>query len=153
MACQCPACGQPLPVEAPEKVAIRYPTYGAVTSWALTEAQVEAWQVMYPSVDVLAECLRALAWLQANTRKTAKGMPRFLVSWLSRATDAPQGRGYGFGPNAARIEPLKRMARAELPIERWVCPHEGAEYQGAPLPRCNGRGQCEQSTLLGRPTR
>jgi hypothetical protein len=59
--------------------------------WELTFAQVDEWAGLYPGLDVVAEAAKALAWVKANNRKTAKGMPRFLVSWLGRATNGARG--------------------------------------------------------------
>ena len=58
--------------------------------WDLSQQQVNLWVAAYPGLDVMAECRKALAWVQANLsrRKTAKGMPRYLVNWLNRATDS-----------------------------------------------------------------
>ena len=70
---------------------LAFPTIGAVQTWPLQTLQVDRWQVLYPTLDVMAECRKALAWTDANPskRKTPKGMPRFLVHWLNRATSAP----------------------------------------------------------------
>lgn len=64
-------------------------------SWALMSHQVSAWIEAYPDTPVLAECRKALAWIEADSsrRKTAKGMPKFLVGWLNRATDRGGGGG------------------------------------------------------------
>ena len=69
---------------------LAFPTIGAVQTWPLQTLQVDRWQTLYPTLDVMAECRKALAWVEANSskRKTAKGMPRFLVYWLNTATDA-----------------------------------------------------------------
>jgi len=72
---------------------LSFPTIGVNgRTWPLTEQQVSEWQACYPSLDVLAEARKALAWTQANPgrRKTSKGMLKFLVSWLNRATDTPR---------------------------------------------------------------
>ena len=44
----------------------------------------------YPSVDIPAEYRKMLAWLvsKPSGRKTRKGMPRFLNSWLARVQNA-----------------------------------------------------------------
>ena len=70
---------------------LEFSTIGAVQTWPLQTLQVDRWQTLYPTLDVMAECRKALAWTDANPskRKTAKGMPRFLVHWLNRATSAP----------------------------------------------------------------
>jgi hypothetical protein len=75
---------------APSRVVLEFPTVGTRGQiWALTDAQIAAWTAAYPSIDILAEAQKALAWVHANPgrRKTSGGMSRFLVSWLNRATD------------------------------------------------------------------
>lgn len=67
-----------------------FPCDGKIASWALTRRKVEEWQLLYPSIDVLAECRKALAWVGAapGRRKTAGGTAKYLVGWLNRATDS-----------------------------------------------------------------
>jgi len=68
-----------------------FPVVGpAGPTWTLERKQLAEWQALYPNLDVEAEMRKALAWVQVNHRKTARGMPRFLVSWLNRATDRRQ---------------------------------------------------------------
>lgn len=64
---------------------LTFPCQGAETSWPLTAAQVAEWTALYPDLDIVAECRQALAWVSANGRKTARGMPAFLVSWFARS--------------------------------------------------------------------
>lgn len=68
-----------------------FPCRGEPGQWPLTAELVQNWQLLYPGVDVLAEAAKALAWIQANGGKTSKGMPKFLVNWLNRATDRAKG--------------------------------------------------------------
>ena len=75
------------PVTPPEPSILEFPTNGPIRSWSLTQRQIDEWSGLYSGLDVLVECRKALAWVQANQRKTAKGMPRFLTSWLARACD------------------------------------------------------------------
>jgi len=72
---------------------LTFVTAGATKDWPLTYAQVARWGESYPALDVLAECRKAHAWMEANPtrRKTAKGMTAFLNNWLNRATDRPSG--------------------------------------------------------------
>lgn len=60
-------------------------------TFEVTEAHVGEWSKAYPGIDVLCEVRKAKAWLEANhtRRKTHRGSPRFLVSWLNRAQDRP----------------------------------------------------------------
>lgn len=75
---------------ASEPVALMFPVVGAHGSeWGLTHRQIAEWAELFPNLDVPATMRAALAWARANPskRKTASGMPRFLVSWLTRETD------------------------------------------------------------------
>ena len=57
--------------------------------WQPEESDVIAWQRAFPAVDVYRELSAMESWLDANPtrRKTAKGIKRFVNSWLSRAQD------------------------------------------------------------------
>jgi hypothetical protein len=82
-------CSEALTRSEPE--ALAFPTVGTDGgTWHLRAAQVVEWSVAYPNLDVLAECRRALSWVNANPgrRKTVRGMPKFLNGWLSRAVDS-----------------------------------------------------------------
>jgi hypothetical protein len=77
----------PDPQEDPE--VIGFPCAGEPCWFQLRRSQVSAWAALYVGLDIEAECRKAAAWIDADTkrRKTAKGMKRFLVGWLGRATD------------------------------------------------------------------
>jgi hypothetical protein len=71
-----------------------FPVSGSRVPWVLDEAQVSSWAELYPTLDVLAECRKAKAWLHSSrVAKTGKGMPRFLVNWLNRSVDRAQSHG------------------------------------------------------------
>jgi hypothetical protein len=59
--------------------------------YPVSEAEVAGWREAFPGVEVVAEIRKAKAWLLADPvrRKTYRGMPRFLVGWLSRTQNAP----------------------------------------------------------------
>lgn len=85
-----------------------FPTVGnGGTEWRLTEATVAEWKGLYPDLDVLGECRRALAWVKAKPqhRKTASGMPAFLVKWFNRSTNDGRrpGSGSSVQPQRGRI--------------------------------------------------
>ena len=80
------------------KSLLSFPTNGSPKLWHLTEKQVAEWTELYPGIDVLAECRKALAWVMANNKKTAKGMTRYLNGWLSRTNDKPRGSKGGEEP-------------------------------------------------------
>lgn len=71
-----------------------FPTVGKFTAWILTQGRIDGWARAYPSMDIAAECHRASAWIEAHRarRKTARGMPAFLVGWFNRTTDRPARR-------------------------------------------------------------
>jgi hypothetical protein len=80
-------CPETVPVI--EAAVLTFPTDGNPRSWDLTDAKVKEFREAFPSQDVVGECRKALAWVQANPgkRKTPRGMPGFLFRWLSRAQD------------------------------------------------------------------
>jgi len=83
---------------------LEFPVIGSGQSlWTLSEAQVAEWVSLFPGLDVRGEARKALAWLQASPtrRKTARGMARFLVSWLNRSVDSGRGRRYEPSAGAA----------------------------------------------------
>ena len=83
----------PKPADKPTPLPLYvFPTVGHSHEWLLLPDQVDDWQRLFPNLDILAECGHALAWVQANPtkRKTCRGMPKFLVAWLTRATDNPR---------------------------------------------------------------
>lgn len=56
---------------------------------SITEADVSEWIQAFPAVDVPQQLRAMRQWLLANerNRKTAKGMRKFVVSWLTRDQD------------------------------------------------------------------
>lgn len=56
---------------------------------AITESDVAEWRSAFPAVDVPQQLRAMRQWLLANerNRKTARGMRKFIVSWLSRDQD------------------------------------------------------------------
>jgi hypothetical protein len=86
-----------------------FPCDGPKSQWGLDQTQIDGWMKLYPHLDVLAECRRALAWIEANPsrRKTSSGMARFLVNWFNRSQN---NRG-GVAPQA----PVQRSIAGEGP--------------------------------------
>jgi len=83
-----------------EPAVVTFPTVGTPSEWHLLQTQVDAWALAYPQTNVLGEARKALAWVVANQRKTAKGMPAFLVRWLGKAANGPVGASQRPGPEA-----------------------------------------------------
>lgn len=94
--------------DAKPPAVLTFPTSGVPSMWALTQAQLDKWTQLYPGVDVLAEARRALAWVEANGRKTARGMPAFLVRWLNRSND----RRGAIAPRRPSLAERNRLALA-----------------------------------------
>jgi len=148
----CPRDGDTPPV-------LTYPTNGNPHSWNLVQSQVDDWIAAYPGLDVLWECKRALAWVKAQTvKKTARGMPRFLNSWLARASDRPrpgnQNRPGSFETLAEKREIIGRVGQIpeDDPIlasmRRSIRPNPAA-FDSLPSNLANGG----RSTLgLGNPS-
>lgn len=64
--------------------------------YGISQKDVSEWSNLYPAVDVM-QCLRNMkGWLQSNParRKTAKGIKRFITTWLQKEQDKGGTRGY-----------------------------------------------------------
>jgi hypothetical protein len=111
---------------------LRFETVGVdARMWDLSAGQIAAWQEAYPSLNVLTSCRRAHAWLEANPvkRKTARGMPRFLVNWLNG--DVQRGfvsfTGRGATPVGSFTGPAVKSAadtRADLDRQLGEAAHD-----------------------------
>ena len=81
-----------------DKIFIELDTNRTGETFAVTEGFVSQMKALYPAVDVEQELRNMKAWLMSNPqrRKTFKGMPKFINSWLAREQDkgfvSPQGR-------------------------------------------------------------
>lgn len=79
----------------PLKAILAFPVVGKPGggTWELTEGKVSEYKESYPGLDVLNECRKALQWVRdrPNRRKTPRGMPAFLSSWLGRAQNWARG--------------------------------------------------------------
>lgn len=86
------------PLSVPPDSVMTFKTTGSKgQEYHLTQTKFDEFKTDFPGVDVLAECRAARAWNENNPskRKTLRGMPAFLCSWLSRA----QNRGPVLSPN------------------------------------------------------
>ena len=112
-----PAASEQAAVVPAEEAILLFPTVGKnPRDWPLLPPQIRDWQAAFPGVDVLAECRKAHAWCAANPakRKTFDGMPRFFVSWLSKAQNERGGRQTG-----SKLFPSK-AERSEAEFEDFV---------------------------------
>lgn len=130
-------------LSAPEPpTVLEFPIVGPKgPTWRLRQTQVDEWAKIYPGIDVLQECRKAWGWCDSHPaqRKTAKGMPAFLNSWLSRAQDNIRpGNG-----TPARRPPANGITVLAHRIP-WVCPH---------VDQCGASSICRNAVMLKRPER
>ena len=88
-----------------------FPTIGTGGSeWGLRRRQVDEWQGLYPSLDILAEAQQALAWVRANPgrRKTVRGMSAFLVNWFNGSVRRGRATGPAASADGAQVSKLTR---------------------------------------------
>lgn len=64
--------------------------------WTLSADRLGQYRDTFPGLDLDAELRKARLWLidNADRRKTAKGMPRFLSGWLTRAKPDTPAHGH-----------------------------------------------------------
>jgi hypothetical protein len=93
--------------------------------WTVTPEMMMDWQQDFPHLDIEKEVRKARAWCVANVqkRKTARGMPKFLVGWFMRAE--------GTGTMERRVQQRRDIPKAD--VFTWVCPH---------TPHCPHRAAC-----------
>jgi hypothetical protein len=79
----------------PEPAVLTFPTDGNPKSWNLTQSTIDRFKELYPSLDIMTECRKSLAWIEADSkrRKTAGGMKRFLTNWLNNNQNSYRGNG------------------------------------------------------------
>lgn len=72
------------------------------SEYPIMQKDVDTWTELYPNVDVMQQLRNMRGWCMENPskRKTAKGIRRFIVGWLSREQD----RG---GSRPARGQPAQ----------------------------------------------
>lgn len=82
-------------------------------TWVLHQSLVDRLSTAYPNLDVVGECQRAAIWCETNgpKRKTAKGMPAFLNTWMSNASNRGSSpvRAQSGSRTGGNVEALKRF--------------------------------------------
>lgn len=79
------------------------------SEYPIYQRDIEKWQAVYQAVDVMDQVQRMPLWFEANPakKKTAKGILRFINSWLAKEQDhggaaqAAGGRKQGAGEKKA----------------------------------------------------
>jgi hypothetical protein len=103
------SCSEPnKSVREPEEPILEFATKGKPSYWHVTKLQVDRWTELFPGLDILAECRKALAWVEAvpSRRKTARGMPKFLVGWIGRSNDRTRGHPASSASRAPTVDDL-----------------------------------------------
>lgn len=87
--------------------------------WPVSAESFRKWAQAYPAADITTELLKAGLWLEANpkNRKTASGMPNFILGWLSRTQNSarPDGGSNGYtagNRNQQRTDGIRAAAEA-----------------------------------------
>ena len=59
------------------------------SEYPITQPDIDSWAELYPAVDIMQELRKMKGWANANPtkRKTAKGIKRFINSWLAKEQD------------------------------------------------------------------
>lgn len=83
--------------------------------------KITMWEQAYPGVNVKQELYKMLAWLDSNPtkQKTARGITRFINSWLEREQNSGRAKGVkeDAGTGRQRIKSANEIAR-EIERER-----------------------------------
>lgn len=126
--------------EPAEPILIWFPVVGGGKGkkWGLVASALASYRSAFPHLDVEAEFRQAALWCEANAprRKTADGMPRFLMNWLKKAQNDSRTQRIGAPPNAqgaprtgvlsplCSFHRLPANARRRAPKHEWreVCP-------------------------------
>lgn len=119
----------PPPLAAPPSPPVlTFPTTGVTKTWNLAAAYVAELQIAYEAVDILAEARKALTWVNANPtrKKTAKGMPAFLVNWLNTSV-----RRGDFARRSAVIATAEDWQDECRRMHGGTCPDKGKHYYRA----------------------
>lgn len=105
------------------------PCSGKEKVFPFTETDVGEWQGSFPGIDVMQQLRQCRQWNIDNPtkRKTAKGMRRFINSWLSRAQDASGGTGNG----TVRNNTADRQQRSLAAIAKTDAHHFGTPADDA----------------------
>ena len=84
----------PEPHESAPLHPLQFPTAAKGGIWQAPQAKIAEWGDTYSTIDLEGELRLACQWLRDNPgrRKTARGMPKFLGSWLTRATNGRHGK-------------------------------------------------------------
>ena len=103
-----------MPSAFPPAAGPKFKTAGRGTSWQASADLVEDLKRCYPNVNVPCEMDKAASKIRAGavTPKTAKGMPKFLHSWMERTQNRTHG-GNGAPASEPTLPRLNLKAESE----------------------------------------
>ena len=115
------------PPKEPDMPAVITLTLNDKSEYPVTQADVDAWQELYPAVDVMQQLRAMRGWIDANpqNRKTRAGIRRFVNGWLSKE----QNRG-----GSAKTSPPARSRGYQTAAE-YNAEHGGPQRDDAALAR------------------
>lgn len=127
------ACPEPDKSAPASPTVIELPAIGGALV-AISAADVAEWSDAYPAVNVRQQLAAIRSWLNVNTqkRKTAKGMKRFVVSWLSRDQDRGGSRELpqGQAPPRPMTPHMQRQHDIRQKLERDLYGEPDDEFTG-----------------------
>ena len=115
--------------QASDDTVYTFPTDGEPSTWTLPATLLEEWSALFPELDLSIEARDAYTWVLAapRRRKTAGGMPRFLLSWFRRSARdlrteiAPRRRAAQAPPAGTWDQECRRMEHN--PMCAWPAHH------------------------------
>lgn len=112
-----------VPSERSSPPAMTFPVGKNGSEWPLSEAKLREYREAYPAIDVPDALRRAKQYLIDNPlrRKTARGMPRYLNSWLGRERSHTVSRPMSVPDRIAAATAERRRARGATTIDgEWI---------------------------------
>lgn len=84
------------------------------SGWRPTLSEYNEYERLFPDVDIDKEFRKMRAWSLSNTKKTKRGIKRFVTGWLSRAQDRPSGKVKGKTGSDSGRDYLMAVAMGEI---------------------------------------
>lgn len=126
--------GEETPTDPGAEPVLVYPAVGRGPSeWTLTRRHLDELIRAYPALEVEAEMRKALAKINTGAveKKTARGYPRALASWLDRSMANPRGRAQSAGrPGSGREDLPVKTQRNMQAMNRFLRKEEADATEG-----------------------
>ncbi|MCG3727309.1 helix-turn-helix domain-containing protein [Vibrio cincinnatiensis] len=81
-----------------DQVVFEIPLNGKIPSRLVRQSEIYDWQALYPKVDIYQQLRNMIGWCHGNPtkQKTAKGVDRFIHSWLCKEQDRGYSKPQGY---------------------------------------------------------